>query len=103
MFGQLGFFAVRSKEKAPLAIERFTTEAARLLGVIEGRLQQTEYLAGDDYSIADIIAYPWTVVAKTFLKEPLSEAWRNKPSVERWLNEVGSRPAVIRGMDVPKG
>jgi GSH-dependent disulfide-bond oxidoreductase len=102
MLGQLGFFAVRSKEKAPLAIERFTTEAGRLLGVMEGRLREAPYLAGDEYTIADIACYAWTLAATTFLKEPLAEAWRDKPSIERWLKAVGDRPAVKRGMAVPK-
>src|SRR5208337_3912496 len=55
MFGQLGFYAIRSTEKSALAIERFTEESQRLLAVIDRRLQESAYLAGDDYSIADII------------------------------------------------
>jgi GSH-dependent disulfide-bond oxidoreductase len=58
MLGQLGFFAVRSPEKAPLAIDRFTTEAERLLGVMERRLAEAPYLAGEDYTIADMACYP---------------------------------------------
>ena len=58
MLGQLGFFAVRSDEKAPLAIERFTTEADRLLRVLDRRLAASAYLAGPDYTIADIAPTP---------------------------------------------
>ena len=64
MFGQLGFFAIRSEEKSPLAIKRFTEENRRLLGVIDKRLQETAYLAGDTYTIADVAAYPWMLAAQ---------------------------------------
>ena len=102
MLGQLGFFAVRSPEKAPLAIERFTAEADRLLGVMDRRLAEASYLAGEDYSIADIACYPWMLAATSFLKEPLAESLATKPAVARWLEAVGERPAVQRGMQVPK-
>lgn len=102
MLGQLGFFAVRSKEKAPLAIRRFTEEADRLLGVMDRRLSEARYLAGDDYSIADIACYGWTVAATTFLKDALADSLPSKANVTRWLNEVGARPAVKRGMQVPE-
>jgi GSH-dependent disulfide-bond oxidoreductase len=102
MLGQLGFFAVRSPEKAPLAIDRFTTEAERLLGVMERRLAEAPYLAGEDYTIADMACYPWTFAATTFLKEPLADALRDKPALHRWLEAVGGRPAVQRGMRVPE-
>ena len=100
--GQLGFFAVRSDEKAPLAIQRFTEEADRLLGVMDRRLADVPYLAGDDYSIADIAAYPWTFAATTFLNEPLAESLTSKSAIHAWLKRVGERPAVVRGMAIPK-
>jgi len=102
MLGQLGFFAIRSDEKAPLAIKRFTEEADRLLGVLDRRLVEAPYLAGDDYSIADIAVYPWMVAATTFLKDVLAESLATKPGIQRWLKSVGDRPAVQRGMTVPK-
>ena len=102
MLGQLGFFAVRSKEKAPLAIERFTTESGRLLGVMETRLREVPYLAGPDYSIADIACYAWTLAATTFLKDALGATLDDKDAVRAWLDRVGTRPAVQRGMAVPK-
>ena len=102
MLGQLGFFAIRSTEKSALAIDRFTAEADRLLGVMERRLAEVPYLAGEAYSIADMAAYPWTVAAATFLKPVLAESMAKKPAVNRWLAQVGERPAVVRGMDVPK-
>ena len=102
MLGQLGFFAKRSQEKAPLAIKRFTEEADRLLGVMERRLAEAPYLAGADYSIADMATYPWTMAATTFLSDVLSDSLATKPAIARWLKAVGERPAVQRGMAVPK-
>ncbi|MGU3454171.1 MULTISPECIES: glutathione S-transferase N-terminal domain-containing protein [Methylobacterium] len=102
MLGQLGFFAVRSDEKAPLAIKRFTDEADRLLHVMDKRLGEEAYLAGADYSIADIACYAWTVAATSFLKEPLAGTLGDVPNVHAWLARVGERPAVRRGMEVPK-
>ena len=102
MLGQLNFFAVRSKEKAPLAIQRFTEEADRLLGVLDRRLSEARYLAGDEYTIADIATYAWTLASTTLLAEVLAESLATKPEVGRWLNLVGGRPAVQRGMAVPK-
>ena len=99
--GQLGFFAVRSDEKAPLAIDRFTGEADRLLRVMDRRLGASAYLAGPDYSIADIAAYPWTLAATTFLKAPLAGTLPAIPHVHAWLDTIGQRPAVRRGMAVP--
>ncbi|ACA16788.1 Glutathione S-transferase domain [Methylobacterium sp. 4-46] len=100
MLGQLGYFAVRAPEKAPLAIGRFTDEADRLLGVMERRLAEVPYLAGEDYSIADIACYPWMVAATTFLKEPLGRSLEGKPALHRWLAALGARPAVRKGMQV---
>jgi GST-like protein len=102
MLGQLGYFGVRAKEKVPPAIERFTEEGARLLAVMEKQLAQHRYLAGEEYTIADIAAYPWTMAAASLLKDVLAEAWEDKEAVRRWLAEVGGRPAVQRGMGVPK-
>ncbi len=103
MLGQLGYFAVRAEEKAPLAIERFTQEAGRLLGVMERRLSEAPYLAGGDYTIADIACYPWLMAATTILKEPLAGSLQDKPAIHRWLAAVGARSAVVRGMQVPPG
>ncbi|MBK4738214.1 glutathione S-transferase family protein [Noviherbaspirillum pedocola] len=102
MLGQLGYFAVRAQDKTPAAIERFTEEGARLLAVMEKQLAQHRYLAGEEYTIADIAAYPWTMAAASFLKDALAEAWKDKEAVRRWLKDVGERPAVQRGMGVPK-
>lgn len=102
MFGQLGFFTMRADEKLPLAVRHFTDEADRLLGVMDKHLARNTYLAGEHYTIADISSYAWTLSATTYLKEVLADSMQSKPSVRRWLEMVGERPAVQRGMDVLK-
>lgn len=101
MFGQLGFFANRAPEKVPLAIDRFTEESERLLGVMDRRLSEADYLGGE-YSIADMAAYPWTLAVTGFLQGSLAHAIEGSPAVRAWLDRVGLRPAVQRGMQVPK-
>ena len=102
MFGQLGFFAIRSEEKAELAIKQFTDECERLLGVMDRRLDETPYLAGPNYTIADIIGFPWVSAATTYLEPVLGPILKGCPSVTRWLAAVGAREAVQRGMALPK-
>lgn len=103
MFGQLGYFTVYAKEKIPQAIARYTSEAERLLAVMDRRLTDNAYLAGEAYSIADMAAYPWVVNAceGAFLGASLGAVLAEKPAVLRWLSDVGARPAVQRGMAVP--
>ena len=74
----------------PYAIERYSTETRRLYGVLNGRLGQSAYLAGD-YSIADIATYPW-VARHEWHKVALGDF----PHVERWYQAIGARPAVAR-------
>ena len=77
------------------AVRRFTDEVNRLYGVLNNRLYQNRYLAGDEYTIADMICYPWTV------------NWKNQGQdieefkyFKRWFEELGARPAVQRGLAV---
>ncbi|WP_228894249.1 glutathione S-transferase N-terminal domain-containing protein [Pseudoduganella aquatica] len=98
MLGQLGYFEKFAQEKSASASARFLAEADRLLSVMDKRLAESRYLAGDEYSIADIAAYPWAVTASTFLAEVLAERIGTKPALLRWMELVGSRPAVQRGM-----
>ncbi len=100
MLGQLGFYALRSEEKLPLAITRFTDEAERLIGVMDKRLSAVPYLAGAEYSIADIAAYPWTSAAAQMMTSVLGDAFKRATAVTAWLERVGTRPAVVRGMAV---
>ncbi len=101
IFGQVGFFAVRAAEKSVLAIERFVTESDRLLAVLDQQLQQHAYVAGDEYSIADMALYPWVAACQGYLQAPLAASMATKPAVLRWLALMASRPAVQRGMQIP--
>jgi GST-like protein len=95
MFGQANYF-YRLEEKVPFAIERYYKEAIRLYKVLEQTLGQRDYLASD-YSIADIATYPW-VGRHDGHNVKLEEF----PNVKRWFETISQRPAVKRGMAVPK-
>ena len=99
MLGQLGFF-FRQKERSEPAFTRYATEAGRLLHVLETRLGQSPYLAGEAYSIADIACYPWVAAAGTMLNDALPEDARGLPATGKWLEAIGARPAVQRGMAI---
>ena len=101
MLGQWNYFANRAKEKTPAAIDRFTTEAARLFGVLEKRLSAATYLA-HDYSIADISTYTWTAAVLHGFRAASPDALPPTPHIERWMSEIAARPAVQRGMRVPE-
>ncbi len=96
MLGQTHHFLRFAKEQVPYAIDRFTTETARLYGVLNGHLAKNEYLAGNDYSIADMAAYPW---ATRYEWQGIDLA--KFPAVQRWMDAIGARPAVKRGFEVP--
>lgn len=77
------------------AVHRFTDEANRLYGVMNNRLYDRRYLAGDEYTIADMISYPWCIGWKAQGQD--IEEFRH---VKRWMEELAARPAVQRGMAV---
>ena len=94
--GECGHFRRAGPDAGDLtyAIRRFTDEANRLFGVMNNRLYDRKYLAGDECTIADMISYPWTV------------GWEGQGQdisefkyFRRWFDEVGNRPAVKRGME----
>jgi GST-like protein len=93
MFGQASHFAMYAKEKLPYAIDRYINEVKRLIGVLDTRLVDREFVAGA-YSIADIASYPWVVSAR----DRLVKDEFDYPNVARWLDAIGARPAVARGM-----
>jgi GST-like protein len=95
MFGQANYF-FKLAEKVPYAIERFYKEALRLYRVLDKELAQKEFLAGS-YSIADIATYPW--VGR---HEGHNVKLEEFPNVKRWFDSISARPAVKRGMEVPK-
>jgi GST-like protein len=96
MLGQAHHFRRFAKEEVPYAIERYTNETRRLYGVLDKRLNEAEYLAGADYSIADIATYPWAA-----RHEWHGIALEDFPAVKRWYDTIGARPAVEKGMAVP--
>jgi GSH-dependent disulfide-bond oxidoreductase len=95
MFGQAHHFLRAAPEPVPYGIERYTKETRRLYGVLDGRLGEEPYLAGE-YSIADIATYPW-VARHEWHKVELKDF----ANVARWYRAIGERPAVARGMRVP--
>jgi GST-like protein len=95
MFGQANYF-YRLEEKVPFAIERYYKEAIRLYKVLEQTLGRRDYLARE-YSIADIATYPW--VGRHGGHNVKLEDF---PNVKRWFDVISQRPAVKRGMAVPK-
>ena len=97
-FGQTHHFNRFAKEKIPYAIERYVTETKRLYGVMDRRLAKVAYLAGDDYSIADVATFPW--VAR-WPWHGLDDGLRDYPNVVRWYDAIRARPAVQRGYNVP--
>jgi glutathione S-transferase len=96
MQGQANVFFRYAPEKIPYAIERYQTETRRLYTVLDTRLADNQYLAGD-YSIADIANWSW--VSLHFWAGVSIEGL---PNLERWLKQVGDRPAVQRGIVVPE-
>jgi GST-like protein len=99
MFGQLAHFRVYAKgEEHSYSRARYATEVRRLYDVVETRLAETRYLAGDDYSIADIAAWPWMFNAR---RRFIDKA--DVPNVARWIKAVGERPAVVRSVEVMAG
>jgi len=96
MFGQTHHFLRFAPEPIPYAIKRYSTETARLYGVLDKRLREAEYLAGE-YTIADMATFPW-VARHEWQKIDLAEY----PDVRRWYDVIAARPGVIRGMAIPK-
>ena len=96
MLGQTHHFARFNSGKAPYAEERFLKETKRIYGVLDKRLGETAYLAGEDYTIADIATWPWISRYEWHRID-----WADYPNLKRWYVEIADRPAVQRGYDVP--
>jgi GST-like protein len=91
MAGQAGYFHVYAPEPVPFAIERYSRELRRLYGVLDRRLEGRDYIAGGDYSIADIATYPW-IVPHAGHGQNLADF----PNLSRWFQALGERPALRR-------
>lgn len=96
MFGQLNHFRKYAPEQIPYAIERYEKETLRLYSVLDKQLQEQEFICGD-YSIADMAIYPWVAIYE-FQELTLD----NHLNLKRWVETVGQRPAVQKGMMVPQ-
>nr|WP_315488636.1 glutathione binding-like protein [uncultured Rhodoferax sp.] len=92
MFGQAGWF-MRHNEPMPLAVARYQTESNRLTAVLEARLQVSPWLAGESYSVADIMNFGWLRAAQ-YAGVQLD----CYPAVRAWVTRMAARPAVIRGL-----
>ncbi|WP_165670379.1 glutathione binding-like protein [Metapseudomonas otitidis] len=95
MAGQNHHFNRFAPEKVPYAIQRYVKETARLYGVLDRRLADRAFVAGDDYSIADMAIYPW-IVPHAYQEQDLD----NFPHVKRWFQAIQTRPATVRAYDL---
>lgn len=92
-FGQAGYFLRAAPDRVTFAIERYQTEARRLIGVLDKRLKNNQWLAGEDYTIADIAHFGW-------LRNPgyAGVDLDNSPHVQRWATTIAERSEVQRGL-----
>jgi len=104
MFGQVGFFHKFAgkdfEDKRPR--DRYVGESKRLLGVLNQRLENRTWMMGDAYSIADIAIFPWVRVLTGFYGAGDLVGIGDFPHVTRALGAFVERPAVVRGLDIPK-
>jgi GST-like protein len=99
--GQVNYWINTAQEKVPQAIQRYVDESVRLLEVFNGALAGREFIAGD-YSIADMAAYPWIQAAWGPFSGMMPDKVEAMPNIRAWLDRLGSREAVVRGMAVPQ-
>ncbi len=95
MFGQMTHFTRYAPEKLPYAVDRYTKESHRLTGVLDRRLAEAEFVAGE-YSIADMAIFPWVHGLADHL------GLEERPNVRRWLEVLRARPGVQRGLELLK-
>ncbi|QXC55822.1 glutathione S-transferase N-terminal domain-containing protein [Vibrio mimicus] len=96
MMGQANVFYRYFPEKIQPAIERYQKEGRRLFEVMDGQLSKTAYLAGEEYTIADIATYPWVRI-----HEWSGISIDGLTHLQRWMNNISTRPAVVKGLTVP--
>jgi GST-like protein len=95
MLGQAHHFRIYAPEQIEYAVNRYTNEAKRLYGVMDKQLSKHRYIAGDEYTIADIACFPWT---RSWKNQGID--WDDFPHAKRWHDEIAARPAVQRGVQV---
>jgi GST-like protein len=93
MFGQAYHFRSGAPERVLYAVDRYTNEVGRVLGVLERRLGEAKYLAGPEYTIADIASWPWVRNGHSY-----GQNMDEYPNVKRWIGEIAQRPGVRRGL-----
>ena len=93
-FKNYGKNLVDDPKQLQYGTRRFVGEVDRLSGVMDAQLSANEYLAGDEYTIADIITWPWAFLIHRVVDE---DSWETFPNLKRWVDQVGSRPAVEKG------
>ena len=96
MFGQYNHFYKYAPDKIPYAIDRYKKETLRLYEVLNTQLTKSEYVSGEEYTIADVAIYPW-IAAYEFMELSLD----GHQELKRWYETIKQRPAVDRGMKVP--
>jgi len=95
MLGQAHHFRQYAPEKIPYAIDRYSNEARRLYGVMNRQLARNKYIAGPEYTIADIAIFPWL---RSWKNQGID--WNEHPHLKGWFDEIAARPAVRRGVEV---
>ena len=95
MLGQAHHFRIYAPEKIEYAVNRYTNEAKRLYGVMNKRLAKSKYMAGNEYTIADIAIFPWL---RSWKNQGID--WVDYPHLKGWFDEIAARPAVKRGVEV---
>jgi len=102
VFGQLLHFLRQAPHRDDYAVERFAGEARRLLATMDTRLAGTAWLAGKAYSVADIACYSWVKVGLSVLRKDTAEGAPDLPHLARWIEALGAREAVQRGVKIPE-
>jgi GST-like protein len=95
MLGQAHHFRIYAPERVEYAYNRYTNEAKRLYGVMDKQVAQHPYIAGADYSIADIAIFPWL---RSWQNQGID--WADYPHLKKWFDRIAARPAVQRGVQV---
>lgn len=98
MLGQAHHFRIYAPEKIAYAVDRYTNEAKRLYGVMDKQLATRKFIAGSQYTVADVAIFPWL---RSWQNQGI--AWADYPHLKRWFDLVGARPAVQRGVQVLAG
>ncbi len=96
-FKNYGKNIAKDPQQLEYGTKRFVGEVDRLCGVMDAQLSANPYLAGADYSIADIISWPWAMLTGRLIDEAV---WESFPNLKRWVDEVRARPAVDKGFHV---